>query len=507
MFKYPKSYLASLLCLCAVESSLAEPQQYVAQRNVDTNEAIPWFTAYHDGNWYEVVPFSGTWEEAKADAAKQVWQGRQGHLATVHTLEELEFLKSLPFFQSCFNDPDCRMDYVHGLWLGGYQSPEATTPNELWHWDTGETWTVEQVYSQLLNAWHTGEPNDNSTQQTETHQEDRLAMTLFGTFNDMLSEQVLSGYVVEYDVQAWVQWHQEDGGNDHWYRLQRSDSISFSEARETAAQLSWQGGTGHLLTLGSEAETQFVVEHFIDTDKNPNCPVGYGSIGCGYTLNQRSYWIGGQYNQQNQVLWVTGEQREGITDTVPVQDLVLRGNGSSGWSQKSELSTIEGFVVELEPIDDSPSTPSSDPNANCQNADASLSIPYYDLEQATLVMPQVTVNMYDFAYLHDRTYQYRFVLKKEGTPDFRLLLTQLQQLESCNTASQRRFARFDPRNYLEPYYVGDELHIPYLYIGENWYRAVLAYNPSTDHPFVFAATEFQTLSVSDIPQVVLDALP
>jgi hypothetical protein len=91
-----------------------------------------------NGHWYEVVESTSlTWEEARLAAEGMTWMATPGHLATVTSQEERDFLApKLPSY----------------YWLGGYQDPPSSLPAEGWRWVTGEPWSYTD--------WKPGEPND-----------------------------------------------------------------------------------------------------------------------------------------------------------------------------------------------------------------------------------------------------------------------------------------------------------------------------------------------------------
>jgi hypothetical protein len=157
-----------------------------------------------DGNWYDFVPFVWTWGEAGVHASSQIWQGMQGHLATQALAEGNAFVSQLPALVACAAGAQCRQRNILGFWLGGVQSSDAFDPSVGWHWITWEIWDIFE------SQWRPGEPNDFGAG------EDRLSLTLDAQWNDLNAQQVLEGYIIEYDYHSRVQWRVEDGGNGHW---------------------------------------------------------------------------------------------------------------------------------------------------------------------------------------------------------------------------------------------------------------------------------------------------
>jgi hypothetical protein len=96
-------------------------------------DPIQWSGNQH---WYERVPGTLTWPEANAAAQSMSWMGFQGHLATLTSAEEDQFVSSR----------------FYG-WCGAYQDPlDEPDPAANWVWVTGEPW--------LYTNWALGEPND-----------------------------------------------------------------------------------------------------------------------------------------------------------------------------------------------------------------------------------------------------------------------------------------------------------------------------------------------------------
>ena len=105
-----------------------------------------------NGHVYEVVfgPETFPWNIAKDEAAKRTFGGRQGHLATITSQQENDFIFSN--FPEV-GDPCC--------WLGGHQPGDTPAqdpdPAAGWTWVTGEPFTYTN--------WGGGEPNDSGGQE------------------------------------------------------------------------------------------------------------------------------------------------------------------------------------------------------------------------------------------------------------------------------------------------------------------------------------------------------
>ncbi|MCW3052610.1 MAG: mucD 8 [Chthonomonadales bacterium] len=98
-----------------------------------------------NGHWYGAVflDYSVSWKEAKAAAEAMVYKGKHGHLVTITSASENDFVLRT-FAKALDRNP----------WIGAYkdtQAPDYRNPSSGWHWVTGELW-------QYTN-WLDGEPN------------------------------------------------------------------------------------------------------------------------------------------------------------------------------------------------------------------------------------------------------------------------------------------------------------------------------------------------------------
>jgi len=132
------------------------------------------------------------WTTAYDAAANRTWMGSQGHLATITSAAENEFLKSLPW-----SDLSAQFPSSHGAFIGG------TLAGDSWQWVTGEAWNYTH--------WYTGQPNGgNATPRLHYYNQWDAATypDRFGTWNDMSSDNPIGpntgslGYIVEYEPTA-----------------------------------------------------------------------------------------------------------------------------------------------------------------------------------------------------------------------------------------------------------------------------------------------------------------
>jgi hypothetical protein len=94
-----------------------------------------------NGHYYRTAsPRSATWEAANLYAFQQVRDGMRGHLVTITSAAEQQFLMA---------------NYGAGgtYWTGGYQPPGSPEPGGNWQWVTGEPFEYSNWYA-------AGEPNN-----------------------------------------------------------------------------------------------------------------------------------------------------------------------------------------------------------------------------------------------------------------------------------------------------------------------------------------------------------
>jgi hypothetical protein len=106
------------------------------------------WTSASGGNdhWYELILNPATWDQANTLAAASSWNGASGHLVTLTSAAEGDFV-----YQLLNPNPT-------DVWLGGYQEPyNNPDPSAGWHWVTGEAWSYTNWYA---GGPYPAEPND-----------------------------------------------------------------------------------------------------------------------------------------------------------------------------------------------------------------------------------------------------------------------------------------------------------------------------------------------------------
>jgi hypothetical protein len=147
------------------------------------------------GHHYQVVKDAGTnyhtakqaWDAANAAANDAMYMGVSGHLATITSLGEDEFIESL---RSGLHPAEA--------WVGGSTDSSCTPiPGCGWMWVNGEgSISTPQVSLPLLyENWLPNEPNNQGTERY-------LGVGLGGAFgwNDEQALGNIGGYVIEFDV-------------------------------------------------------------------------------------------------------------------------------------------------------------------------------------------------------------------------------------------------------------------------------------------------------------------
>lgn len=148
-----------------------------------------------------------------------------------------------------------------------------------------------------------------------------------------------------------IQWPQASGGNDHYYQVVfktdlNDPFLTWQEARSHAESLTYLGLQGHLATITTQAEDQFLLQNVLDT-----------SLG--------SYWIGGQQvggslaDASANWTWTTGEpwsfthwlpgepnDYQGFDETV--LSYIFAASSTWGWEDNQATSNQHALIVEYE---------------------------------------------------------------------------------------------------------------------------------------------------------------
>jgi len=149
-------------------------------------------------HYYEVVatPFL-PWEVADAAARASAFHGVSGHLATITSFAEDDFLRALRLVTPGINVSGAFVQSE--VWVGGFQAPGSVEPGGGWQWVNSEGAIPTPSHpGPGYSNWAPFEPNDGSGFGAESHMTIGL-VNQFG-WND---EAIIAGngdYAVEYDV-------------------------------------------------------------------------------------------------------------------------------------------------------------------------------------------------------------------------------------------------------------------------------------------------------------------
>jgi|GEM_PF-1880935 len=156
-----------------------------------------------NGNCYQIIDGSTfNWDDAKIAAVSQTYNSVSGHLATITSPGETNFIVSS--FGTGLN----------GKWLGGSQPVVDTNGDGPWVWVTGEPWSYTNWLApplfvgdepNNLELW-VDNPDYPATSNdpyipTGIHENNLQFHGVPGTWNDAISSST-AGYLVEFDNAA-----------------------------------------------------------------------------------------------------------------------------------------------------------------------------------------------------------------------------------------------------------------------------------------------------------------
>jgi FG-GAP-like repeat/Lectin C-type domain len=293
-----------------------------------------------NGHWYQAVQVSSpiTWQEARVAAAALVFAGQPGHLVTITSAKEQEFVAS--------NLPVSRELY---WWMGAYQdktAPDYREPTGGWRWVTGEPWG--------FTHWYPNEPNNDSNVHDVGENAAEFDAKLGSFWNDYPNLIRIGGYIVEYDTAAvpsgpasppqfpWPPVY--NPANGHWYQeVEVPGGIAWQGANRAAQADFFVGLTGHLATMTSGEENQFMLNNL------PHAVQGNWWLGAyqDTTAADAREPAGGWR-------WVTGEPwaftnwQVGEPDNVNGGEDRLHLLNNGRWNDAAISSSLGGYVVEYD---------------------------------------------------------------------------------------------------------------------------------------------------------------
>jgi hypothetical protein len=209
-----------------------------------------------NGHYYEAVLVPGgiTWDQAKKEA-----NDRGGHLATISSEEENQFVYDL--FRG-----DGRFWYSDGAgnsegpWLGGYQLEGSTEPAGGWAWVTGEPF--------LYTNWASREPDNGQGRESRLNFFD-WGHSQSQTWNDITDSFAALGYIIEWDqsINLTGVWSGNDGGT--YYIRQLGNTIWW------IGESSISPGRWSNAAKGTISGNVITLEY---SDVPKGCAIGYGNL-------------------------------------------------------------------------------------------------------------------------------------------------------------------------------------------------------------------------------------
>jgi len=198
-----------------------------------------------NGHYYELVTPNTlpTWLDAKAAAQNRTYLGLRGHLLTINSANEQQFIAT--------NMPAA---ITFESWLGGYQdttAPDYSEPTGGWRWITGEPFN--------FTNWRTGEPND------AFNTENSLQISTNGFWNDVTGT-LQYPFVVEYESYPYLFHYDFDGDG-------KADLVFQNQSTNQVALWNLNGLTvngGTLVTAAPSAGYQVVGTADFNGDGKPD---------------------------------------------------------------------------------------------------------------------------------------------------------------------------------------------------------------------------------------------
>ncbi|HEX9063379.1 MAG TPA: lectin-like protein, partial [Clostridia bacterium] len=202
-----------------------------------------------NGHVYHMVNKALSWDDANKEASCLTYNGVKGHLATMTSVGESEFIYST------------WPDVTFGYWLGGFQQTGSSEPSGGWQWITGEPWEYTN--------WSGGEPNNSGGNENYLHYWSSRDGS--GGWNDIANNYSnIKGYIVEFDTAKPIDTQSiiKNPLNNHSYAV-LDKSMTWPYAKEYCEKLG-----GHLATITSQSEQEFIYSIMANHSKN-------------------DYWLGG----------------------------------------------------------------------------------------------------------------------------------------------------------------------------------------------------------------------
>ena len=142
---------------------------------------------FFEGHYYERVDHQGgiTWYDAVADASRRIHRGLPGHLVTVTSAAEAEFLKD-----ELLKGRPGRYPQTFKAWIGGFQPLGSPEPAGNWKWITDEEFD--------FTNWSVFEP-DNAFGDENALSAQGPSLADQGKWSDLNAGERLTAYIIEYE--------------------------------------------------------------------------------------------------------------------------------------------------------------------------------------------------------------------------------------------------------------------------------------------------------------------
>lgn len=157
--------------------AILKPPALLPEERIIAGDGVAAFAA--NKHFYELVQLGQPlpWYQAISAAERRVYRGMPGHLATITSAGEQDFVTKL-----CLGSEP---------WIGAFQAFGSVEPNEGFTWITGEPFAFAN--------WRAGEPSDTPS---ALGGEDTVNMASGGAWNDVSRRATTKSYLVEYEPQA-----------------------------------------------------------------------------------------------------------------------------------------------------------------------------------------------------------------------------------------------------------------------------------------------------------------
>jgi len=269
------------------------------------------------GHYYQLVTSAVSWDDARVAAEASTFRGMQGHLATITSAHENEVVHGLVS--------------SNAVWLGGSDAGHEGQ----WQWVSGPEAGQGIGFSNWDFGWDYREPNNFGGN------ENALEMYPNGTWNDLDGASALQ-YIIEYQPSQSPN-IVLDPQSGHYYQLVTS-AVSWDDARAAAEAITFQGMQGHLATITSQAENDFV-SALIPATEIPGYAVWLGGSDAGHEGQWQ--WTSGTEAGQDvgYTNWNSGEPNNagGGEDS-----LEMYGFGLSGLWNDQPATSLRYYVVEYQ---------------------------------------------------------------------------------------------------------------------------------------------------------------